>query len=210
MMLSKYEYPDVNPVALRNQIETMRIEAWVRLNPDDKPENKVAILNEILFDKYHFKGNTQNYHHPDNSFLNKVIETRTGNPISLCVVYMIIAQKLGMSIFGINLPEHFVLAYLNESPENQKLSIEQRPVLFYINPFNRGVTFKEKEITNFLKIINITPEKKHYNLCSNLLIINRITNNLIHAYNAAEQPHKAEVMVEIQQKIQEKLSAETN
>lgn len=202
MAIVRYQYPNVDEVEMRNKLETMRIEAWVRLNPDDAPENKVAVVNEILFGKYHFSGNAQQYYDSDNSFLNKVIETRRGNPVSLCVIYMIIAQKLGMSVFGVNLPEHFVLAYLNEAPENVKLPIEERPILFYINPFNNGIVFKEKEITQFLSIINAKPEKKYYQCCNNILIANRIVNNLIRTYQTKNELHKVNHLQQIQELMQ--------
>ncbi|KAF5277932.1 hypothetical protein FQR65_LT15898 [Abscondita terminalis] len=79
------------------------------------------IIHKIQFDQiknelqdFGLSGNTANYHDPQNSYLNKVLESKKGNPITLACIYCVIAQRLDIPIYGVNLPKHFVLAYMNE------------------------------------------------------------------------------------------------
>ena len=149
LIIARYQYPDLQENRVRNHIESIRIDAWMEMNYYLTALEKVRILNHIFFRIHGFSGNTDHYNDPQNSFINKVLETRKGNPISLCVLYMIIAQRLNVPIYGINLPQHFILAYLDDSEAAENLPIEKREPLFYINPFNKGMVFGKKEIDQF-------------------------------------------------------------
>jgi regulator of sirC expression with transglutaminase-like and TPR domain len=131
-----------------------------------------------------YSGNITNYHAPQNSFINHVLENKKGNPLMLSVIYMLICQDLSIPVYGINLPQHFVLAYLNDyanliDVNNKSLS---NNILFYINPFSKGLIFNQKDIDQFLKQLNLEPEPKYYLPCSNIDIIKRCLNNLIFSY----------------------------
>jgi len=191
LIINQYEYPDFNENLVFQQLAEIRQEIWIKLIYDMSPVEKVRLINHILYDKYKFRGNNLNFYDPNNSFIGKVLENKKGNPLSLACVYSIIAQQLDIPIYGINLPKHFMLAYIDE--ENP---IAQE-VLFYINGFNKGQLMKKEEIYSFLKQMNL-PEEARYTLpCPNLVIVNRIIRNLISAY--AEQEHllKKEQMEEL-------------
>ncbi|HEV7230802.1 MAG TPA: transglutaminase-like domain-containing protein, partial [Bacteroidia bacterium] len=134
--------------------------------------------------------NTTNYHAPQNSYINNVLESKKGNPLSLSILYLIIAQDLSIPIFGVNLPEHFVLAYIDE--ENQFPVYGETPnkVLFYINPFSKGAVFSSKEIDAFLKQLKLPMEQTYYEPCPNVDIIKRVFRNLILAYEKLGYPTK--------------------
>ena len=191
LIIARYQYPDLQESRVRNHIESIWIDAWMEMNYYLTALEKVRILNHIFFRIHGFSGNTDHYNDPQNSFINKVLESRKGNPISLCVLYMIIAQRLNVPIYGINLPQHFVLAYLDDSEEAESLPIEQREALFYINPFNKGMVFGKKEIDQFLLLIKKDPEARFYKSCSVFEIVTRVCNNLIGSYQEEKKLEKA-------------------
>jgi regulator of sirC expression with transglutaminase-like and TPR domain len=95
---------------------------------------------------------------------------------------MWIAQKLGLPIYGVNLPNLFVLTY------------KQNGLQFYINVFNKGLIFNKIDIDNYIAQLNLTPNEIYYNPCSNLEIIRRVIRNLMMAYEKArEQDYKDEL-----------------
>ena len=106
---------------------------------------------------------------------------KKGNQILLASVYSIIAQKLDIPIYGVNLPQHFILAYLDEERE----SVIDNNVLFYINAFNKGFIFGKRDVDAFLKQLKITPDERFYEPCSNTDIIKRVLRNLVSAYENA-------------------------
>ena len=132
-----------------------------------------------------FRGNTTNYHAPQNSFINIVLESRKGSPLMLSVIYSHIAQQLELPIFGVNLPEHFVLAYVDRMdliPEAKKDHPDLATVLFYINPFSKGSIFRRNDIDQFLKKLNIKPNRIFYEPCANIDIAQRLVRNLTYSY----------------------------
>jgi regulator of sirC expression with transglutaminase-like and TPR domain len=176
------------------QIDQIKQDVWLELNENLTALEKVKIINHILFDVHNFSGNTSNYHAPQNSYINNVLESKKGNPLLLSIIYTIIAQKLDIPIYGVNLPEHFILCYVDiehmgiPSTEGN----EGSNVFFYINPFSKGAVFGQKEIDAFLKQLKLEPLAIFYEPCSNLEIIKRLLRNLITSYEKLGYPDKSE------------------
>ena len=189
ILIARYQYPDLDEEHIRNQIELIRKDVWLELNPNLTAFEKVRVINHILFDVYHFTGNTSNYHAPQNSYINNVLESHRGNPLLLSILYSCIAQGLNIPIYGVNLPEHFILAYRDEFTIRDEED-EEEPILFYINPFSKGAVFSRREIDTFLKQLKLEPNRIFYESCSNVEIIKRQIRNLITAYEKLGYPDK--------------------
>lgn len=166
-IVATYQYPDLSLEKLRQSINDIYFDVWLEFRDDLHPHDQVRILNQVFFEKYKFLSNTKNFHSPANSMLNQVFEQRKGNPISLCVIYMLIARRLGMPVSGVNLPSLFVLTYKN--PQIQ----------FYINVFNRGLIFSKVDISNYIKQMHLLPQESFFQPCTNLDIVSRVLRNLI-------------------------------
>ncbi len=200
LLVSKIHYPGLDESLVVNFVEKMRLDAWMSLYNASNPNDKISILNHIFFERYNFKGNSNDYHNPDNSLINRVIETRSGNPISLCNLYAIVAQKLGLPVFGVNLPQHFVLAYCDDShmepvvPFQAPASLKRDDygqVLFYINPFSRGQIFLHKNIKEFLQVIKVEAQPTFFDTCPTVEILRRMLRNLHYAYQKAQDDDRA-------------------
>lgn len=190
--IARLQYPELDEQKLINQIEAIKRDAWIELRYDTSPLEKVKILNHVFYSINGFTGNTTSFHDPQNSYINNVLESRRGNQISLAVIYSIVAQRLDIPIYGVNLPQHFVLAYLDEKQEYPHISSgEANGILFYINAFNKGSVFNRRDVDHFLKQLEIQPESYFYNPCSNIQIIKRILRNLISAYEKQSNIEKA-------------------
>ncbi len=182
-LISRYQYPDLEMKELEISLDRIKKDVWLELNNNLTALEKVRILNHIIYDVHGFTKNTKNFYSPQNSFINQVLETGKGNPISLAVVYSIIAQGLNLPIFGVNLPKNFILAY--------KDVLVPEDILFYINPYNRGAVLGRREIEYFLKQQKIEPQESHFRPCSNLDILVRVLQNLINAYHKSGYREKA-------------------
>jgi regulator of sirC expression with transglutaminase-like and TPR domain len=137
-------------------------------------------VNSVLFGKLKFGANSKNFHSPGNSMINVVLETHKGNPITLCIIYMLVAKKLKMPIQGVNLPNLFVLLY--KDPQ----------LNFYINAFNRGLIFSRQDIENYIHEIHLVPQKSFFEPCTHLEIIQRVLRNLIMSFEKIGEHAKAE------------------
>ncbi len=179
-ILSTYQYPDLEYADLFTQIEQMHIEVWRELRDDLSPFDQVKIFNSVFFEKIGFRSNTKNFHSPANSMLNSVLESKRGNPISLGSIYALIAKKLDMPIYGVNLPNLFILTYKSEQ------------IQFYINVFNKGLIFSKDDIDNYVEHLQLTPRDIYYEPCSNLDIVSRFARNLIVAFEKLGEYQKSD------------------
>jgi len=192
LIVARYQYPDLDADHVRQHIARIRADIWIELNETLTALEQVRVMNHILYDVHGFSGNTQNYIAPQNSFINTVMESRKGNPLSLGIITVILAQQLELPIVGINLPEHFTLGYRDLAQP------DITAMMFYINPFNRGAVFGKNEVLRFLKKLNVTPDERILRPAANLEMIFRMTNNLLLSYTRAGNPEKAEEIKALQ------------
>lgn len=209
-LITRYQYPNLNKQELDNKLNKIKLDAWLELKYDLTALEKVRILNHIFYDVNGFKGDTATYHSPQNSFINTVLERRKGNPISLAIIYSIIAQRLNIPIFGVNLPQHFILAYMDNYPD-QPLEYHEEPphlspelfsdVMFYINPFNKGLVFSKYNVDEFLRQLRLEPLDSYFLPCSNVEIIKRVVRNLVTAYTQTNQRDKVEQLAQLMETL---------
>lgn len=200
IIIAQYQYPHLDKQEIYSTIEKLEQEIWLELNNNLTALEQVRIINHILFEVHQFSGNTANYHDPKNSFINIVLESKKGNPIMLSVIYAIIAQRLKLPIYGVNLPKHFVLAYCGTDGFFLSGKTDENNVLFYINPFSQGGVFSQKEVNDFLDKMNLPQSDSFTKPCRNIDIVKRILNNLWYAYKNLGYPDKV-AEIETLQKI---------
>jgi regulator of sirC expression with transglutaminase-like and TPR domain len=194
ILVAKYQYPDLDTEKIYSKINAIKQDVWIELNELLTPLEKTRVFNHILFDVHEFSGNKKNFHSPQNSYINYVLDSKKGNPLTLSIIYAHIAQELNVPIKGVNLPSHFVLCYVDE---NNTMAISNPElnsygVLFYINPFSKGTVFNHHEISNFLSQLKLDARPEYYTPCSNLDMIKRVITNLIFSYEKSGYEDKVE------------------
>ena len=165
-LLARTVYTDINVSAYRAILDDFAHELMLKLDFGSEPEGIVAGINQHLFKNCGFSGNEDDYYDPDNSYLNRVIDRHTGNPISMCMLYMAVCRRLGLPITGIGLPGHFLCRYQNPRQE------------LYIDAFNRGRVLTKTDCMKYLKqagyefheafLLPASPRRILLRICSNL------------------------------------------
>lgn len=181
-LIATYQYPDLSLDKLRQDIEQLYYDVWPNFDPKAHPYDQVKVVSGILFNKIRFKANITHFHSPANSMINSVLESKRGNPIALSVIYMLIAQKLEMPVYGVNLPNFFILTYIDK----------EKDIQFYINAFNRGLIFTKQDIDHYLGQVNINPVPKFYKACKHVDILTRVLRNLIMSFEKLDEHQKAD------------------
>lgn len=187
IIIAKYQYPDLEEDDIIDYIEKIRQEVWLEINDNLTALEKVNVLNRIIFDLHGFHGNTKNINSPKNSYINNVIESKKGNPITLGIVYLSICQQLDIPIHGVNIPAHFILAYAETSGN----------VLFYLNLFSKGTVFHKNDIDHFLRQLEKEPQKEYYVPCDNVTVIKRLIQHLIYTYDNLGYLEKKNELMEL-------------
>ncbi len=179
-IVATYQYPEIELEKLKQELEQIYYETWLEFRPDLVPYDQVKVINSVLFNKLKFGANTKNFHSPGNSMINVVLQSHKGNPITLCVIYLLVAQKLKLPVQGVNLPNLFILTYKDAQTQ------------FYINAFNRGLIFSKQDIENYINELHLVPQSSFFEACSSLDIIRRTLRNLVMSFEKIGEHAKAE------------------
>lgn len=184
-ILNTYQYPDFDFAKLNAEMHQIYFEVWTSFKNDMQPYDQIRIINSVLFNTLRFSANTKNFHSPGNSMLSTVLDTKKGNPITLCSIYLLVAKKLGLPIYGVNLPNLFVLTY------------KSADITFYINVFNKGLIFSRQDIYNYLEHLKIDPIDTFFEPCGHLDIVLRSLRNLVNSFEKLGEASKVEEVREL-------------
>lgn len=179
-LVATYQYPDLDYKKIKKEMDKIYYEVWLNHRTYASPHDQIKNLNNIIFTKLNFSSNTQNMQNPSNSMINLVLESRRGNPIALCSVYMLVAQQLKIPIYGVNLPNMFILTYKSDEAH------------FYINAVNKGLVFGKKDIDDYIEKLQLKPRPQFYEPCTNLEMVQRFLRNLILSFEQIQEAEKVE------------------
>ena len=188
-IVATYQYPDLEMDELIGDIEQLHHELWRQFQDEMTPYDQIKVFNEVFFNKFKFRANKKNFHSPANSMINVVLASKKGNPVSLCSIYLLLAQKMKLPIYGVTLPNLFILTY--------KLGEES----FYINVFNRGLIFTKSDMDNYQENLHMDQQDIFDEPCSNLDVVLRTLRNLIVSFEKLGDYHKADEIKLILQKM---------
>ncbi len=191
LAVCRYRYAELDEQRVRAKLSALRQDIWLELNDNLTAFEKVRVFNHLFYQVHGFKGNKRNYHAPQNSYLNEVLESRKGNPLSLALIYQLVAEELDLPLRGVNLPNHFVLAYMDETGVAAS-EFGHAGVLFYVNAFSQGDILGKVEIDEFLGKLELPQEESCYQPCTNLDIIRRLLNNLLNSYEKLNDPDRVD------------------
>lgn len=192
-ILSRHRFPnaDWSNIGFRTMVMVEQAEDIISDNLT--PLEKVRALNHIIYKVNKFRGDIVSVNNPDYYFINTLFETNVGNPLSLGLLYSIIAERLRLPIYGVDLPQHFILAYTKQTDHHPLLE----DVLFYINPFNDGLVLTRDDIRKYLGRLKIQPRLKYFEPATNTHIIEKLFNTLIDIYTINGKENEADEMREM-------------
>ncbi|MBL4710556.1 MAG: transglutaminase family protein [Flavobacteriales bacterium] len=182
IIIAQYGYSDVHETEIRKKVESLYQQCWLEMKNDYTALEKVGVLNKVFFEINGFHGNKRHFHSANNSYINNVLDVKSGNPISITLLYLELARRLKLPIYGVNLAEHFVAAY-TVLPMKYLDSVDRECILFYVDPFNKGALFQYEDIEKYISKLKLDMQEKFYLPCDKITVVNRVLNNLIFCYN---------------------------
>ena len=174
-LLARTSYPKINTDAYSAILDDYAHDLMQQIDFGAETEGIVATINRFMFKSLGYRGNEEDYYAKENSYLNCVIDNRYGNPISLCIIYLLICRRLGLPVTGIGLPGHFLCRYQNPRQE------------LYIDAFNLGRSLSKTDCIKYLKqsgyefhesfFLPSSPRRILIRICSNLHQIHQHKGN---------------------------------
>jgi regulator of sirC expression with transglutaminase-like and TPR domain len=189
LMIAQDAYPGLDIERYLGDIERMAIRLRARLPQSSAGEERVVALNQFLYDDLGYWGNTEDYYDPRNSYLNEVIDRRTGIPITLGILYMELGRRVGLPLEGISFPGHFLVR------------LRLRGGTLVLDPFAGGTPQAEDELRRRLE--RVIPDQARGGVplaelpldqflepASKRQILARVLRNLKGIYREADKPER--------------------
>ena len=167
--IARDEYADLDVGVYLSRIDQLAIAVNRRLEPSSSVYRKIAALNYILFQEHGFHGNRDNYYDPKNSFLNEVLERKMGIPITLSILYMELALRIGLPLRGVSFPGHFLVKHASDAEE------------IVIDPFNAGDILSDESLNKLLDQLyggKVSLQRDLLEPVTKKQILSRMLNNL--------------------------------
>lgn len=148
LLMCRTVYPTVEISRFGQELDRLAARCRALMTPTLPNRDKCKIINRVLFQEFGFRGNVEDYTDPENSFLNRVLETRKGLPISLSIVYLLVAERCGLRLQPVGLPGHFVVGCFRDRQ------------VFFIDPFDRGRFLTSEELLSYLAGRELSPNTR--------------------------------------------------
>jgi len=191
LTVDRFQYPDLNSLNIQLKIENIRKKIWLELNNSLTLLEKTTILNHFLYNVYEFEINQKSINSPQNCFLNQLLDTKLGNPVSMAILYTIIARQLELPAQFINFPKNPLVGIVDPKLARRVHGASvQSDVLFYINPSNKGSITSIKEIEYHLKTNNYLPVQQYSEPKSDVYFIKLLLETLEISYEGVNLPEK--------------------
>jgi regulator of sirC expression with transglutaminase-like and TPR domain len=185
LLLAQDEYPDIDVSRSLGQLDIMAATVRGRVARDAFPEQRIAALNHHLFEELQFSGNVDAYYDPRNSYLNEVLDRRTGIPITLSIVYLEVGRRVGLRLQGVSFPGHFLV----------KLRVRRGQLV--LDPFSGGEPQSASALRS--RLVQLMPRARASEIdlddvlepASSRQIVARVLRNLKAIYLEAENYPRA-------------------
>ena len=173
-LLALTQYPEINVEAYRALLDHFATEIRERIDFSETNKEILTTINNYVFDELGFSGDQESYYDPQNSYLNRVVDRRKGNPINLSLLYLLLARRLELPVAGIGLPGHFICRYQSTSEE------------IYIDPFHHGKFLTKADCIQYLVSGSHGLQDEFLAPVSTRRILMRICSNLHQIYSQME------------------------
>jgi regulator of sirC expression with transglutaminase-like and TPR domain len=179
LLLARTVNPTLDVGLCHGQLDAIAARCTELIAEPASAREKCRIMNRVLFHEWGFRGNFEHYTDPQNSFLDRVLTRRIGLPISLSIVYLLVAERLGLPLEPVGLPGHFLVGCFDEDTP------------FYVDPFDRGLFRDPDEVVAFLLAQGTPPQPSDLMPTAIREVLGRCCRNLVHHYTVSGDHNRA-------------------
>jgi len=203
LLVSRYQYPDLNLATHYQELEKIRRNIWLELNSFLTSLEKINVLNNILFNYYKIKGTEINYSQPDDFLIHKLVESKKGNAISMGILMITIANLLDINMHMINIPRQFIMAYFDDDPDIvQEGDFPPAQIQFYLDGAS-GQIFSHKDVETYFKRIGVAPSASYFKPLSNKRIIQLMLEEYAKCFSDEKKLYKKNDLLTLASQLSE-------
>jgi len=194
-LLGRLHDPSLDGRVYRRTLDAFADEIQHRSASCGTELERVQVLCDYLSETVGFNGSSEDYHHPDNVHIHRVIETRTGLPLTLCAVYLFVARRIGLRASVLPLPGHVMI----------RLRGLRRSRIF--DPFHNGRVRSQAALTSYLASNDLGFDPRWFRAASDRTLFLRQVNNLIQTYSERGFPAEVETLLDVLEAAEHNSSA---
>ncbi len=181
-IISQYHYPKIEIDIFRNKINRLVNMIWLEMTYSTSYSDRILAMNRVLYNIEKYHSHSQTPAKPETFFMSQLFERKEANPFSMGILYLLIAQKLELTVSAITLPNYLALRY-----DDDKNS-------FYIDSFNKGTFFNKNNLEEYIRDSGFENNPAYYLPASNRNVIATLLKNLQESFEQVGKKHKAKTI----------------
>lgn len=189
LIITRHQYPDLDEDAILANVARIQKDIWIGINTYLSPLEQMNVINQSLFSQYQFAGLQNNDDELRYAYINNMLDAFKGNHFSVGLLYLILCQQLDMPVYGVLLSTHFILARMKDDIVDFNTDNKQ-DILFYINPYNKGLAFSEREIKGYLNKLEIAADEKYFTPAANKAVLAEYIRHIISLIKKPQEQYK--------------------
>ncbi|AWO00463.1 hypothetical protein DLD77_01445 [Chitinophaga alhagiae] len=199
LLAARYQYPDLQPTQINTEIERIKRNIWLELNNYLTPLEQINVLNSMIYNYFGLKGEEVSYQRKNQFFINQVIETKKGNPITNGIIYQALCAMLDLPVYAVNIPRQFILAYFDTFYDfTEPADPGDYRILFFIDPI-QGQIYTQQDVETYFKRVNVPALPAYYKPQSNQRIIQFLLEEMAKCFRNDKEQYKSDELQNLSQ-----------
>lgn len=197
ILAARYQFPDLIDSQIITEIDRIKRNIWLELNNYLTPLEQINVLNSMIYNYFGLKGEEVSYQRKNQFFINQVVESKKGNPITNGVIYQSLCAMLDLPVYAVNIPRQFILAYFDSYIDfSAPVEPTDHRILFFIDPI-QGQIYTQQDVDTYLKRVSVPPVPSYFKPQSNKRIIQFLLEELSKCFRDDKDAYKQDELMNL-------------
>lgn len=203
ILAARYQFPDLMPNQVMLEIDRIKRNIWLELNNYLTPLEQINVLNSMIYNYFGLKGEEVSHQRKNQFFINQVIESKKGNPLTNGIIYQSLCAMLDLPVYAVNIPRQFILAYFDTFIDfSEPISPDDFRILFFIDPI-QGQIYSQQDVDTYLKRVSVPPVPSYFKPQSNKRIIQFLLEEMSKCFQDDKDGYKQDELMNLSSILEE-------
>ncbi|RFS25143.1 hypothetical protein DVR12_06660 [Chitinophaga silvatica] len=197
ILTAKYQFPDLLDNQILTEIDRIKRNIWLELNNYLTPLEQINVLNSMIYNYFGLKGEEVSYQRRNQFFINQVIESKKGNPVTNGIIYQTLCAMLDLPVYAVKIPRQFILAYFDSFIDfSGPIDPSDYRILFFIDPI-QGQIYTQQDVDTYLRRVSVPPVPSYFKPQSNKQIIQFLLEELSKCFQDEKDSYKQNELINL-------------
>jgi regulator of sirC expression with transglutaminase-like and TPR domain len=197
ILAARYQFPDLIDSQIITEIDRIKRNIWLELNNYLTPLEQINVLNSMIYNYFGLKGEEVSYQRKNQFFINQVIESKKGNPITNGIIYQSLCAMLDLPVYAVNIPRQFILAYFDSYVDfSAPIEPTDHRILFFIDPI-QGQIYTQQDVDTYLKRVQVPSVPSYFKPQSNKRLVQFLLEELSKCFRDDKDAYKQDELMNL-------------